>query len=213
MRYALISDIHANLPALDAVLSHIAARRVRRDLSPGRFGWLRALAKRSVERIRAAGIPGVAGNYDSTVATDYKHCGCRYEDPRQEELSHLSYAWTREHVSAATKSWLGNPAVPNRSPPARRTCLRANADACSRQPDAQYGVRHRRSVGRFSGEDGSGGRRAIGRHRRVRPHAQTVAPRGRRRAFREYGQRRPTEGRRLARGLRVARARASRCFG
>ena len=49
------------------------------------------------------GIAGVAGNYDSTVATDYKHCGCRYEDPRQEELSHVSYDWTRRHVSPATK--------------------------------------------------------------------------------------------------------------
>jgi hypothetical protein len=53
------------------------------------------------------GIPGIAGNYDSTTATDYKHCGCRYEDPRQEELSHLSYAWTREHVAPETKAWLG----------------------------------------------------------------------------------------------------------
>ena len=51
-----------------------------------------------VELIAAPGIPGVAGNYDSTVATDYKHCGCRYEDPRQEELSHVSYDWTRRHV-------------------------------------------------------------------------------------------------------------------
>ena len=39
-----------------------------------------------VERIVAAGIAGVAGNYDSTVATHYKHCGCRAENPRQEEL-------------------------------------------------------------------------------------------------------------------------------
>jgi len=53
------------------------------------------------------GIPGVAGNYDSTVATDYKHCGCRYEDARQEELSHLSYEWTRKHVSSETKAFLG----------------------------------------------------------------------------------------------------------
>ena len=36
----------------------------------------------TVALVRAAGIPGVAGNYDSTVATDYKHCGCKYEDPR-----------------------------------------------------------------------------------------------------------------------------------
>jgi predicted phosphodiesterase len=57
--------------------------------------------------IAACGIAGVAGNYDSTVATDYKHCGCRYEDPRQEELSHLSYEWTRRHVSPKTKAFLG----------------------------------------------------------------------------------------------------------
>jgi predicted phosphodiesterase len=60
-----------------------------------------------VARLREAGIPGVAGNYDSTVATDYKHCGCKYEDPRQEELSHLSYQWTRAHVSMETKQFLG----------------------------------------------------------------------------------------------------------
>jgi predicted phosphodiesterase len=61
----------------------------------------------TVAALAAAGIPGVAGNYDSTVATDYKHCGCRYEDPRQEELSHLSYDWTRRHVSPKTKTYLG----------------------------------------------------------------------------------------------------------
>jgi predicted phosphodiesterase len=60
-----------------------------------------------VGRLRAAGIPGVAGNYDTTVAMHAAHCGCRYEDPRQEELSHLSYAWTLEHASAGTAAYLG----------------------------------------------------------------------------------------------------------
>jgi diadenosine tetraphosphatase ApaH/serine/threonine PP2A family protein phosphatase len=41
------------------------------------------------------------------VATDYKHCGCRYEDPRQEELSHLSYDWTRRQATPETKAFLG----------------------------------------------------------------------------------------------------------
>jgi diadenosine tetraphosphatase ApaH/serine/threonine PP2A family protein phosphatase len=53
-------------------------------------------------------VPGIAGNYDSTVAADYKHCGCKYEDPRQEALSHVSYEWTRAHVSAETKRFLGS---------------------------------------------------------------------------------------------------------
>ncbi|MGH7462620.1 MAG: metallophosphoesterase family protein, partial [Longimicrobiales bacterium] len=34
------------------------------------------------------------------------HCGCKYEDPRQEELSHLSFEWTKRNSSTATKRHL-----------------------------------------------------------------------------------------------------------
>ena len=107
MRYALISDIHANLPALDSVLADIAIQDVSGTYHLGDLVGYAPWPNEVVERIRSAAIPGVAGNYDSTVATDYKHCGCRYEDPRQEALSHLSYGWTREHVSPVAKAWLG----------------------------------------------------------------------------------------------------------
>ena len=60
-----------------------------------------------VDFIATHGIPGVAGNYDSTVATDYEHCGCKAESLRQEELSHLSYGWTRSRVTPETKRYLG----------------------------------------------------------------------------------------------------------
>jgi len=108
MRYALISDIHANLPALEAVLSDIAGRDgITATYHLGDLVGYAPWPNETVALLKERGIPGVAGNYDSAVATDYKHCGCRYEDPRQEELSHLSYAWTRAHVSAATKHSLG----------------------------------------------------------------------------------------------------------
>jgi len=107
MRYALISDIHANLPALGAVLVDIGVRDADAVCHLGDLVGYAPWPNEVADRIRQAGIRGVAGNYDSTVATDYKHCGCRYEDARQEELSHLSYAWTREHVSPETKQWLG----------------------------------------------------------------------------------------------------------
>src|SRR5438105_12298040 len=103
MRYALISDIHANLPALEAVLADIV-RRGDCDATyhlgdlVGYAPWPNEV----VALILARGIMGVAGNYDSTVAADYKHCGCRYEDAQQEQLSHSSYEWTRRHVSAET---------------------------------------------------------------------------------------------------------------
>jgi predicted phosphodiesterase len=57
--------------------------------------------------LREHEIAGVAGNYDSTVATGYQHCGCKYEDAHQEELSHRSYAWTLANTSETSKRWLG----------------------------------------------------------------------------------------------------------
>ena len=108
MKYALISDIHANLPALEAVLGDIDARReVDATFHLGDLVGYAPWPNETVQLLRERDIQGVAGNYDSTVATGYKHCGCRYEDPRQEELSHLSYAWTRGHVTTETRAWLG----------------------------------------------------------------------------------------------------------
>lgn len=108
MKIALLSDVHANLPALEAVLAHVALRgEVDATYHLGDLVGYAPWPDETVARIRDAGITGVAGNYDSTVASGYVHCGCRYEDPAQEALSHLSYAWTLEHTSPETKRWLG----------------------------------------------------------------------------------------------------------
>lgn len=106
MRYGLISDLHANLPALQAVIEHIRQRDVPTIYHLGDLVGYAPWPNETVALLRDLGIHGVAGNYDSTVATDYKHCGCKYEDPRQEELSHVSYEWTRRHVSPLTKAYL-----------------------------------------------------------------------------------------------------------
>ena len=109
MRYALLSDIHANLPALEAVLADMSARGPLDGVY--HLGDLVGYAPwpdEVVTRMQAEGIPGVSGNYDSTVAMGYKHCGCKYEDPRQAELSHESFQWTLEHASKASKHYLGS---------------------------------------------------------------------------------------------------------
>jgi predicted phosphodiesterase len=109
MRYALISDIHANLPALHAVLGDIDARKdIDAIYHLGDLTGYAPWPNEVVALLRERGIPGVAGNYDSTVATDYKHCGCRAETPLDEELSHLSFEWTRAHVTPETKKYLGS---------------------------------------------------------------------------------------------------------
>ncbi len=107
MNVALLSDVHANLPALEAVLADV-------DAHPGihaiyHLGDLVGYAPwpdHTVSLLDARGITGVSGNYDSTVALNYKHCGCKYEDPVQEVLSHRSFAWTCANTSATTKQRL-----------------------------------------------------------------------------------------------------------
>src|SRR5689334_22507254 len=106
MRYALLGDVHASLPALEAVLGDVERRNVDAIFHLGDLVGYAPWPNETVATLAARGIAGIAGNYDSTVATDAAHCGCRYEDPRQETLSHESFAWTKAHVSNQTRRLL-----------------------------------------------------------------------------------------------------------
>lgn len=104
MRYVLFSDVHANLQALDAVLAE--SERIPGVAAIHHIGDLvgySAHPNEVVARLGERGITGVAGNYDTTVAHDHHHCGCRADTPRQEELAHESFAFTRRVVTPATK--------------------------------------------------------------------------------------------------------------
>jgi predicted phosphodiesterase len=106
MRYALISDVHANLQALDAVFADVDRRGVDAIYHLGDLVGYSSNPNEVVARLRERGVSGIAGNYDSTVATDYKHCGCKSESARQEELAHVGYEYTRRAVTLETKRFL-----------------------------------------------------------------------------------------------------------
>lgn len=107
MRYALLSDIHANLPALVAVLDAIKATPgIEATYHLGDLVGYAPWPNEVVGMLSSAGIAGVAGNYDSTVAFDYKHCGCRADDAEAEALAHRSFQWTKTHVTPATRAFL-----------------------------------------------------------------------------------------------------------
>jgi len=105
---AVISDIHANLPALECVLEDVARREgIIGTYHLGDLVGYAPWPDEVIDLLKKKGVPGIAGNYDSTVATRYKHCGCGYEDPRDVELAHLSFSWTLEHTSEETRAYLG----------------------------------------------------------------------------------------------------------
>lgn len=107
MKLALISDVHANLHALTSVLEDIGSRGLLdRTYHLGDLVGYAPFPNETVAMIGSYKIPGVAGNYDSTVATQYDHCGCRYEDPAQERLAHESFTWTLANTRQSAKDEL-----------------------------------------------------------------------------------------------------------
>lgn len=104
---ALLSDVHANLHALDAVLADIASRPdIAATYHLGDLVGYQAHPNEVIARLAERGITGVAGNYDSTVAHHYRHCGCRADTPEQEALAHESFAWTLANVTEASRAAL-----------------------------------------------------------------------------------------------------------
>ena len=106
MRLAIFSDVHSNLPALEAVLGDIDragvdARYVLGDLV-GYAPWPNEV----LERLQAERIPSVMGNYDDGTGYERDECGCAYLDPTEKALGDRSFEWTKTHTSADNKAWL-----------------------------------------------------------------------------------------------------------
>lgn len=68
MKYGIISDIHSNLEALEAVLEALAERGVERYVCCGDIVGYGADPVACLERVRALGCPVVMGNHDAAVA-------------------------------------------------------------------------------------------------------------------------------------------------
>lgn len=67
---ALLSDIHANLPALDAVLAHARMLGCTRYLSLGDVVGYGAQPRECIERLRALGARNIMGNHDHYLVSD-----------------------------------------------------------------------------------------------------------------------------------------------
>ena len=106
MRIGIISDIHGNLPALEAALQDLRPKGLDALYCLGDLVGYAAFPNEVTERIRAEGIPTIMGNYDDGVGFDRDECGCAYTDPVEKQLGDQSLEWTRAKVSAENKAYL-----------------------------------------------------------------------------------------------------------
>jgi putative phosphoesterase len=105
-RAAVITDIHGNLAALEAVLQVIEVRGVERILCGGDLVGYGPYPNEVCALIENRGIPTIHGNYDHAIGRDEEDCGCAYRDGRDRDLGELSIAWTLEHTGRAAKDFM-----------------------------------------------------------------------------------------------------------
>ncbi len=102
----VFGDIHANLPALEAVLADIAARDLNDLNCLGDLVGYGTFPNEVVAAIRERGIPTIMGNYDLGVGHDSDDCGCAYRTPEARALGERSIAWSNAHTTPENKAYL-----------------------------------------------------------------------------------------------------------
>lgn len=105
-KLAIFSDIHANLPAMEAVRDSIRSESYNGIYCLGDIGGYASQPNEVQEIVMAMQCPSILGNYDEGVGFNRGDCGCHYVKPFDIEMSNVSFLWTREHTTEPNKAWL-----------------------------------------------------------------------------------------------------------
>ncbi len=106
MRIALFSDIHANLPALEAFFIDIETRNTDAVYCLGDLVGYNIWPNEVINEIRKRGIPTIAGNYDFGVGRNSDDCGCAYKTDEDKAMGAQSIALTNQLVREDERRYL-----------------------------------------------------------------------------------------------------------
>jgi putative phosphoesterase len=105
-RVAVITDVHGNLPALQAALARIDELGVDAIYCGGDLVGYGPHPNEVCALIAAREIPTIYGNYDYAIARDLDDCGCAYITAHDRELGQRSVDWTLVHTDQASKDFM-----------------------------------------------------------------------------------------------------------
>lgn len=107
MRLAVISDIHGNLAALEAVLKDADQRGVEGFLHLGDLVGYGPRPNEVAALIKTRGIEGVAGNYDLASLCENPEEGmAKYLKKPISETARKTFLWTHERLNRETREML-----------------------------------------------------------------------------------------------------------
>jgi putative phosphoesterase len=105
-RVAVITDIHGNLPALEASLAAIDAIGVDAVYCGGDLVGYGPHPNEVCRLIEERAIPAIYGNYDYAIGRDLEDCGCAYVTQHDRDLGQQSVNWTLAHTDQRSKDFM-----------------------------------------------------------------------------------------------------------
>jgi len=106
MTIALFSDIHANLPALEACLADIDKNKPDAIYCLGDLVGYNIWPNEVINTIRKKGIPTIAGNYDFGIGRRSDDCGCAYKTDEEKNMGKVSISFTNQVVNSEERNYL-----------------------------------------------------------------------------------------------------------
>jgi putative phosphoesterase len=105
-RIAVITDIHGNLPALEASLQAIDAIGVDAVYCGGDLVGYGPYPNEVCRLIEERRVATIYGNYDYAIGRDLHDCGCAYVTQHDRELGQQSVAWTLANTNQHAKEFM-----------------------------------------------------------------------------------------------------------
>lgn len=106
MKIALFSDIHANLPALEAFFEDVEKQQPDAIYCLGDLVGYNIWPNEVINEIRKRRIPTIAGNYDFGIGRMSNDCGCAYKTDSEKENGSVSISFTNEIVKDEERKYL-----------------------------------------------------------------------------------------------------------
>jgi diadenosine tetraphosphatase ApaH/serine/threonine PP2A family protein phosphatase len=106
MKIAVMSCIHGNYEALNAVLSDIDAQKADKIFCLGDLVGYGPYPNQVVETIRSLGIPTCQGCWDEDIVEGLNSCECSYPSVLAEKRGRLAHEWTNQEIYPETRAFL-----------------------------------------------------------------------------------------------------------
>jgi putative phosphoesterase len=106
MKIALFSDIHANLPALEAFFKSVDEIKPDSIYCLGDLVGYNIWPNEVVNEIKNRKIPTIAGNYDFGIGRMSNECGCAYKTDHDKENGNVSITYTNSIMKDEERKYL-----------------------------------------------------------------------------------------------------------